>query len=392
MGRMIQIIHNSLVQGESVVMATVISDSAQGHLAGAKMLVWANGNSYGTTGGGLLEAEVLKAATSMFAEKTNRIRVLVFPGETDTYMKHPCGEGIKVFIEHIPANAENIRIFQKLLTSQQNGTKSTLLASVFTYGENHKKYVQRAVVCADGSTFGEVQCPDEFLPDLLKKTHSVSLPVLEHLSENCFFIDPWIIPPTVYLFGAGHIAQEVVELTAKAGFRVIVLDDRAKFANKERFPMADDIVALDSFENCLAGLAINEESYVVVVTRGHRYDKTVLRQALRTHAGYIGIVGSMRKRDSLFKELLCEGFSVDELIRVYFPIGIDIHAETPVEISVSIVSQLILLRARKTSVRKQQIRRLPALQSIQWTDNHDEKISNMILKGENVPPKKQLEM
>jgi xanthine dehydrogenase accessory factor len=126
----------------------------------------------------------------------------------------------------------------------------------------------------------------------------------------------------------------------------VVLDDRSDFANKERFPKADRIIVIPSYENLFSGLDIDQDSYLVIVTRGHLHDKTVLEQSLRTKAGYIGMIGSRRKQHLVYEELLEKGFTEDDLKRVHNPIGLDIHAETPEEIAVSIVAELISARSR----------------------------------------------
>jgi xanthine dehydrogenase accessory factor len=128
-----------------------------------------------------------------------------------------------------------------------------------------------------------------------------------------------------------------------------VIDDRPEFASQERFPAADRIQVAASFEGVVQTLPIDEDSYLVIVTRGHSHDKCVLSQALRTKAAYIGMIGSTRKVTETFKALSQEGFSADELARVHAPIGISIGAETPEEIAISIAAELIQVRAAKDS-------------------------------------------
>jgi xanthine dehydrogenase accessory factor len=125
------------------------------------------------------------------------------------------------------------------------------------------------------------------------------------------------------------------------------LDDRQEFASRDRFKTADEIIVLNDFSGAMDELEINDDSYVVIVTRGHAHDKTLLAQALRTNAGYIGMIGSRSKRDAVYDALCKEGFSRDEFKRVYSPIGLDIGAETPAEIAVSILAELIKARAGK---------------------------------------------
>ena len=132
---------------------------------------------------------------------------------------------------------------------------------------------------------------------------------------------------TVFLFGAGHVSQQIARLTDMLGFKTVVIDDRPAFANQERFPEAE-VVVIDTFQS-LQELAINRDSYLVIVTRGHLHDSIVLEQVLPMDAVYIGMIGSKKKRDTLFKALEGKGFSPADLRRVYSPIGINIYAETP---------------------------------------------------------------
>jgi xanthine dehydrogenase accessory factor len=128
-------------------------------------------------------------------------------------------------------------------------------------------------------------------------------------------------------------------------FRTVVIDDRAEYANAERFARADRINVVPSFHQAFDGLDIDRDSFLVILTRGHLHDKTVLEQALKTDAGYIGMIGSRRKRDLIYRELLDKGFTSEDLGRVHAPIGLAIDAETPEEIAVSIVAELIQVRA-----------------------------------------------
>ncbi|MBU0545627.1 MAG: XdhC family protein, partial [Proteobacteria bacterium] len=124
----------------------------------------------------------------------------------------------------------------------------------------------------------------------------------------------------------------------------IVLDDRREFANRERFPMAEKI-CVGPFVQTLGEISITKSSYIVIVTRGHAFDKAVLKTVLDSDPAYIGMIGSVRKRDALYDALLKEGASQEKLLTVYSPIGTEIDAQTPEEIAVSIVGELIKTRA-----------------------------------------------
>lgn len=159
------------------------------------------------------------------------------------------------------------------------------------------------------------------------------------------FVEPILPPASLYIFGAGHVSANLCRVAKTAGFDVTVADDRETYANRERFPDANEVIAED-FERVMAKLAPNESSYIVIVTRGHRDDMRLLRWAVQTPARYIGMIGSKRKTVTIFRELTEEGISPGLFERVHAPVGLDIGAVTPEEIAVAITAELIAERRR----------------------------------------------
>ena len=157
------------------------------------------------------------------------------------------------------------------------------------------------------------------------------------------FIEPILPPAELYIFGAGHVAASLSKVARMAGFDITVVDDRDAYANRERFPEAQQIVAED-FDKAMGQIMPSESSYIVIVTRGHRDDMRVLRWAVQTPARYIGMIGSKRKTITIFKELQEEGLPAQLFGRVHAPVGLDIGAITPEEIAVSITAELIAKR------------------------------------------------
>jgi xanthine dehydrogenase accessory factor len=194
-------------------------------------------------------------------------------------------------------------------------------------------------------TLGTFPCPASLIAYLTCEAAKAKQPLAVTVEDKRFFVEPTVLPGTVYLFGAGHVSRPVAELASLVDFQTVVIDDRDEFANAERFPRADRVIVAPSSHQSFEGLEIDRDSYLVIVTRGHLHDKTVLEQALKTDAGYIGMIGSRRKRDLIYQELLTKGFSQKDLGRVHAPIGLAIGAETPEEIAVSIVAELIQVRA-----------------------------------------------
>ena len=157
------------------------------------------------------------------------------------------------------------------------------------------------------------------------------------------FVEPVLPSPLLYIFGAGHVSLELYKTAHNAGFEVIVMDDRDAYASTERFPGAREVIA-EEFDQALARLSPNESSYIVIATRGHRDDMRVLRWAVQTPARYIGMIGSRRKAITVYRELVKEGLKPELFDRVHSPVGLDIGADTPEEIAVAIVAELIGIR------------------------------------------------
>ena len=161
------------------------------------------------------------------------------------------------------------------------------------------------------------------------------------------YIDEFDIKNTVYIFGAGHVAKAIAPILKYVDFGVVVLDDRADYANVKRYPQVDGVKVLDSFDNCFDGLPMDENSYVIIVTRGHAKDYDVLIQALElpVEPAYIGMIGSKRKVAVSLKQLAETGIPQEKIDRVYSPIGMSIFAETPEEIAISVVGEMIKVRS-----------------------------------------------
>jgi xanthine dehydrogenase accessory factor len=179
------------------------------------------------------------------------------------------------------------------------------------------------------------------------------------------FIEPLLPQALLYIFGAGHVSASLYKVAKDSGFSVTVIDDRATYANRERFPEAQDVIAED-FDQAMTRVVPTEAAYIVIVTRGHRDDMRILRWAVQTKARYVGMIGSKRKTIAIFRELQKEGLPASLFDRVYAPIGLDIGAGTPEEIAVSITAELI-------AVRRKAERELPHMS---WFRGHRTELSN----------------
>jgi xanthine dehydrogenase accessory factor len=157
------------------------------------------------------------------------------------------------------------------------------------------------------------------------------------------FVEPVIPQPRAFIFGGGHVSKGISKIATLAGFSTSIIDNREAFANKERFPEAEATYA-EEYEDVFPKLPVNSTSYIIIVTRGHRDDMRVLRWAVNTPAKYIAMIGSKRKTISVVHELEKEGIPREAFEKVFAPMGLEIGAEMPEEIAISVVAEMIAVR------------------------------------------------
>jgi xanthine dehydrogenase accessory factor len=335
------------------VLATIIRLIGSGPRgAGTKFLVMEDGSYVGTIGGGLLEAEVLKEAKTVFAAgKPARLRLSLMGkdvAETDMI----CGGDVEVFLEPLLLGDEGqIEILKKSEEIQKRGG-SGLLVTVVDAERWGKEGSLKVFLDSSGERMGGLagmkNIEDELYRILAQRLEKRE-PAIDLFEDSRgkqveLFVEPVLSDPYLYIFGGGHVSSQIVPLANKVGFKVVVVEDRPDFADPERFPGAEG-VSCHPFDGVMGRFPVDESSYIIIVTRGHLNDKLILEQSLRTRARYIGMIGSKRKKAMIYERLLEEGFTQKDLDRVYAPIGLDIGAETPEEIAVSIVAELIQVRA-----------------------------------------------
>jgi xanthine dehydrogenase accessory factor len=345
--KQLQGICHILEDGDDLVQATIIKHAGSTpRSVGSKMFVRRDGSVIGSIGGGLVEFEIQKLAREIFATGKARVETVELSGkDAATTDQMICGGRLEFLLEYLSAAPASSRELRKLVTTLQEGKKGYLIKALDTNGETVSQ-MERCLVRKNSTVLGSFPGSDTWLPLLTAEADRKKCAVVAEVEGKSFFVEPTFSPGTVYLFGAGHVSRPVAALSGMVGFSTVVLDDRSEFANAERFPNADRIIVIPSYDNLFSGLDIDRDSYLVIVTRGHLHDKTVLEQSLHTSAGYIGMIGSRRKQHLLYQELMGKGFTEEDLKRVFNPIGLDISAETPEEIAVSIVAELIQVRAQ----------------------------------------------
>ena len=251
-------------------------------------------------------------------------------------------------------------IFAEIARLRKQGRKAALATIVQVQGSIPSYESSKILIRDDGSMVGTVGggCVEAEVWSVAQDVMREEKPRRLHFNLNnqpeydegliCggsldIFVEPILAAPTAYIFGGGHVSLYLAKVVSVAGFDVVVADDRPAFANQERFPDARETIA-GPWEEIFPKLQVNEFSYLVLVTRGHKGDLTCLRWALGTSARYIGMIGSQRKFIEIAKVLESEGVPAEKIERVHSPVGLDIGALTPEEIAVAIVAEMIAVR------------------------------------------------
>jgi xanthine dehydrogenase accessory factor len=256
-------------------------------------------------------------------------------------------------------------VYEELVRLRREGRCAALATIITTQGSIPSFASAKMLVRDDGSVVGTIGggCVEAQVITAARKVIEQEKPeTLEFNLHNnptfdtglvCggtleVFLEPILPQPVLYIFGAGHVGLYTHKVATLAGFQVVVVDDRASFANRERFPEALDVQCGD-WDATLAALTPHDTSFILIVTRGHREDMRVLRWAVTTKARYIGMIGSKRKVVTIYKELQKQGFTADRFDRVHAPVGLDIGATTPEEIAIATVAEMIAFRRHSTA-------------------------------------------
>ena len=251
-------------------------------------------------------------------------------------------------------------VLEAALRAEETGEPAALVTVVATEGSTPQKAGAKMVVYDDGRIVGTigggcVEAEMTWRARQVIENRRVEMASYELTPDQAgddglvcggrmqVFIEPIEGTPTLCIFGAGHVAQPLARMAKATGFRVEVTDDRMKFANHARFPEAD-LVLVDSFPEAAAKMTLGRNSYAVVVTRGHRGDADALQAALARDLRFVGLLGSRPKMVHVFTELGHRGVTPDALARVHCPLGIEIGAQSPEEIAVSILAEMIAVR------------------------------------------------
>lgn len=351
-------------QGQRVAVATIARKrGSTPREQGAKMIIRSAGEALGTVGGGCGEAEVWRSALDVIADGKPRLVHVDLTEDIDLKSEGVCGGTFDVFVD--PWGPDQRGLLRggalgpsseaelALLPAIENRVPVTLATVIERRRTSDALVGAKMLVGEDGSvrgslgsgTLDRLVVPDAqaALDKGEPRTASYQLGTAESPATVDVLLEPYPPPPELVILGAGHIALPLAKMAKMCDFDVTVIDDRASFANKERFPDVDRIIA-ESFESAVQKLKVTPRTYLVLVTRAHSYDVYSLRHLIHSDAAYIGMIGAQRRVWAVYKLLHDEGVPAAKIERIHAPIGIDIKAETPAEIAVSIMAEIINVR------------------------------------------------
>lgn len=332
MRNMLKIMESRLRSGEALVLVTVIASSgATPRGAGARMLVGREGRICGTIGGGAVEFRSQQIAAQVLEEKNSLGHDFSLTKDDVQNLGMICGGACSVYFHYLPAGDSHTRSLCRLAEAQFRAGKDLwLLTDVSGSG--------KMGLFTKEMGFWGMDVPEGLAPG----RHPQRI--------GDIFAEQIATSGRVYIFGGGHVAQELVPVLAHVGFRCTVMDDRAEFTDPKLFPGAEAVIRGD-LGRIADYFQIGSEDYVCVMTRGHAYDTQVQAQVLPCRPAYCGVIGSKFKAAGV-RRTLQEAYGLtDELLDlVTTPIGLDIKGETPAEIAISIAAQMILHRAQRSGL------------------------------------------
>ena len=334
-------------KGESFVIATVTgTKGSTPQKSGAKLLIRKDGSAVGTLGGGCVEGDIWFAAKEILRNHEG-------PEYRDYYLNEDiaardglvCGGTMYFLIDPVWKPEEFLSIATGV-TEAYDGGEAVAMATIVKRGGGSSEVGTKITVRANGIMEGTLGSRD--LDHVAVKTAERLAPygkceqVLTSDGTE-LFVEAYTSPPSVLLVGGGHISKAVAPIAKTLEFRVLVLDDRSEFSNKERFPEAEQ-TAIGDYVTGLQQFQITKNTAIIIATRGHNFDDVALEAAARSEAGYVGLVGSSRKVILIYEQLLKRGVPLQRLRDIRSPIGLDIHARTPEEIAVSIMAEVVQFR------------------------------------------------
>ena len=337
---LMQEVNNYLKRHESLVVVSILEKNGPGPgKVGKKILVSEDLNCLGSFGGGLVDAKIIQTAANVFKTRIDQIEAFSF---ADNSSGGEIGGGkIVVLCEYCDIIDQETGIFYNRVSALFQEKKDFLVITEIPYQTyfNKKKWI-----CTETGFYGQEN--DQIHKELVELRQKFSDYKYQDafIYDQKYFVEPFFFNEKVIIFGAGYLGQLLSDLCKLLNFYVVIVDDQAEFAKRQRFEKADEIMVIPFYESIGDYLVIDDQSYVLIMTRGHIHDQEILSQVSETQAKYIGMIGSQVKRNRIFQKLLENGLSDEELSRVHCPVGLRINGETPEEIAISIAAELVQFR------------------------------------------------
>lgn len=352
-----------LEQGQPVAVATIVRAwGSTPREVGARMLVDRGGSILGTVGGGCGEAEVWEEAQNLFGAPGARVVHVDLTEDPDSDSGKVCGGRFDVLVElWRPETAQTTALARSIARSSCCGdglVVASLLGPTATpewkrsggaRPESRLPLGLRLVFRVESGLEGSLGTPsadaalEQAARQALREQRDQVVSLCLEGVHHDLYLEVLAAPSELVIAGAGHIARPLCAMAALCGYSVVVIDDRSEYADAARFPGAHRVVC-QPFEPFFEGLSVSGNSHVVLVTRGHRHDQDCLRQLVGRDLAYVGMIGSRRRIRAVFDELLAEGVDGAWLERVHAPIGLDIGAQSPEEIAVCILAEMVMIR------------------------------------------------
>jgi len=334
-----------LKEKRPVVWATMVEHKGSTpRKAATRMLIKSNGDILGSIGGGRLEAEVLEGAKTLYEKPDSLLLDISMTGKEVAETEMICGGQARIFLEFLTPEALTIvrELYDKLFKKEDAFFLTWIDKKQRPFEETHYIFEPTGIVEKISKLSNAITAKIE---KAIKRRDVPSF-IPHPEGEGFLFLEPLKLSSTLYIFGGGHISLDLAWMAERVDFQVIIVDDRKAFANRDRFPMASEVWAIP-YKDALKNVGLGYNDFVVIVTRGHLFDLDILREVIVQSPEYIGMIGSRRKKAMIFQQLRNEGIPQKRLDEVHAPIGLNIRSETPAEISVSIIAEMILARAER---------------------------------------------
>lgn len=352
----LELFEKARTSGERAVMATLIGTKGPTpRKAGARMFVGEGGHLLGSvTIGGCVDARVIEEAESILSSRASKRIEMALGDEEAGELGLTCGGNVDVLIDFLdfsdPADPA-VRLHERARQEMKAGRRSALVTLVRSPWEENPSFRKRILIDAEGNVHGTL---GDRIDPLRRQIVEAARPLMTTGRSQMesyqvdgerveLFIEVFGPPFPLLIFGGSHVAIPLVSMAKTLGFRTVVIDGRPRFANRERFPDADEIVVGIPSE-VVEAFALDATTALVLLTHDYKYEVPVLKRALATDCGYIGLLGSRRRGKAILDLLHEQEIEERQLQRVRVPVGLNIGAQTAPEIAVSILSEILAVR------------------------------------------------